>query len=377
MSALGVDAVGARPAKNADVVLGEDWIGPDAAAESEARAKRDRRGVIAMNRSPLARKIITFNLLAILVLVAGVLFLNPFRDSLTAQRERSLVVEAELISSFFEANLANAADDIPAAEGFAAVLDALDLPNGAELYVFGPSGTLLAAAREDGAPGTAGQSEDDGRATLITDILHSLWEGISSVSGKDLSEASAASDNVDRARDLAARVAAAGTQVRSTTDLYGNTIFTVATPVEVDGAMIATLAMASAAGEIDQLVRSEREQILQMFVIAILVSIGLSLVLASTIANPLSDLAAAAEIGREKNSRRISPSRVSAESASSRVSRPSPSTSAKSTTRRNSRPAMRGVPRARAAISESPSASAATPISRAPRATICCSSAGL
>ena len=50
---------GAQPARQADVVLGEDWIGPDAAAESEARAKRDRRGVIAMNRSPLARKIIT------------------------------------------------------------------------------------------------------------------------------------------------------------------------------------------------------------------------------------------------------------------------------------------------------------------------------
>ena len=38
------------------------------------------------------------------------------------------------------------------------------------------------------------------------------------------------------------------------------------------------------------LAEAERERVLQMFVIAILVSIGLSLVLASTIANPLSDL---------------------------------------------------------------------------------------
>ena len=105
MLSSGVNLVGAKPAKHADVVLGEDWIGPDAAAESEARAKRDRRGVIAMNRSPLARKIITFNLLAILVLVAGVLYLNPFRDSLVFQRERGLVIEAELISGFFEARL--------------------------------------------------------------------------------------------------------------------------------------------------------------------------------------------------------------------------------------------------------------------------------
>ena len=56
--------------------------------------------------------------------------------------------------------------------------------------------------------------------------------------------------------------------------------------------------------------RAEREQILQMFVIAILVSVGLSLVLASTIANPLADLATAAEVGRDRNSRKMSPGRV-------------------------------------------------------------------
>jgi two-component system sensor histidine kinase ChvG len=61
------------------------------------------------------------------------------------------------------------------------------------------------------------------------------------------------------------------------------------------------LVVTTAAGEIDQLVRGEREELLQMFVVALFVSIGLSFVLASTIANPLSDLAAAAELGRDKN----------------------------------------------------------------------------
>ncbi len=93
-------------------------------------------------------------------------------------------------------------------------------------------------------------------------------------------------------------------------DDFGQTVFSVATPIMQGDTPVGAVAIASAAGEIDQLVRSEREQVLQMFVIAILVSIGLSLVLASTIANPLSDLAAAAEIGREKNARRFSPSRV-------------------------------------------------------------------
>ena len=70
------------------------------------------------------------------------------------------------------------------------------------------------------------------------------------------------------------------------------------------------VAHAPRAGEIDGLVRRERERVLQMFVIATLVSIGLSLVLASTIANPLADLAAAAELGRDKDARKMNPGRI-------------------------------------------------------------------
>ena len=66
------------------------------------------------------------------------------------------------------------------------------------------------------------------------------------------------------------------------------------------GQSVGVVALASASGEIDTLVKSERERVLQMFLIATLVSIGLSLVLASTISNPLSDLAMAAEVGTQK-----------------------------------------------------------------------------
>jgi two-component system sensor histidine kinase ChvG len=66
----------------------------------------------------------------------------------------------------------------------------------------------------------------------------------------------------------------------------------------------------TAAGEVDSLVRKEREQVLRLFLVGVLVSIGLSLVLASTIANPLADLAAAAETSHEKNARRMSPVKV-------------------------------------------------------------------
>ena len=312
--ASGIDVVGAKPLQKADVVLGEDWVGPDAKVESELRAKREERGLISINRSPLARKIITFNLLAILVLVAGVLFLNPFRDSLVLQRERGLVTEAELISGVFEAQLSLRAAAPDANRGPfepAQTLAALDLVGSADVFVFSPDGEIVAttvgAPAEDIPPVSGLQS--DNRTTLITDFLNVAWEGLSRIfSPPDIERPEQSSEALARALvDAALR---GQTQVRTGTDPDGNTIFSVATPIVVNDQSIGVIALTSVAGEIDTLVRNEREQVLQMFVIAILVSIGLSLVLASTIANPLSDLAAAAEIGRDKNSRKISPSRV-------------------------------------------------------------------
>lgn len=304
--------VGSKPVKQAEVVLGEDWVGPDAKVESELRAKREKRGLISINRSPLARKIITFNLLAILILVAGVLFLNPFRDSLVIQRERGLVIEAELISEVFEANLR-----LTTAQAGAAAFDAedtlaaLDLTSPADVFVFATDGAVVATTvgmERSAVPPIAGLQTDD-RTTLITDLLNGAWESMSSLIAP-VENATPEVSPEDQARALVEAALGGETQVRTGHDANGNTIFTVATPIIVNGQAVGAVALTSEAGEIDKLVRNEREQVLQMFVIAILVSVGLSLVLASTIANPLSDLAAAAEIGQDKNSRRIAPGRV-------------------------------------------------------------------
>ncbi|MEM8934659.1 MAG: sensor N-terminal transmembrane domain-containing protein, partial [Acidobacteriota bacterium] len=83
---LGLEGERAGAGIEDDLVLGEDWVAPHSEAGRATVARRRRRGVISINRSPLARKIITFNLLALIVLVAGVLWLNPVRDNLVIQR---------------------------------------------------------------------------------------------------------------------------------------------------------------------------------------------------------------------------------------------------------------------------------------------------
>ena len=318
--AASIDLGSSKPLKssrNPEVVLGEDWVGPDARVESELRAKREKRGFIAINRSPLARKIITFNLLAIVLLVAGLLVLNPFRESLAIQREQGLVSEAELIAEVYEAKIA-AHDVASRVEGGASAFDpkatlrSLDLTSPIDVFVFAPDGAMVATTvgqvRQE-LPPVVGLKTDE-RTTLITGFLSSIGSVISTVSPPVAEQEENEADEELQARSLVSSALEGRTVVGTGTYPFGNKIFTVATPIVVGGEAVGVVALTSSAAEIDSLVRNEREQVLQMFVIAILVSIGLSLVLASTIANPLSDLAAAAEIGRDRNSRKISPARV-------------------------------------------------------------------
>lgn len=303
-----------RASQNSNLVIGEDWTASEAPLEAELQSKREKRNLIALNRSPLARKIITFNLMALIVLVVGVLFLNPFRDSLVIQREAGLVSEAELIAEVFEAKL-----ESPAVQGLefsdlfdpSVLLDGLDIAPGVDVYLFSPAGSLLALSdgTSRGSFPAIESLQDDSRNTIITDFLNAIWDGIAGVFGStDTSLTNITGE--DEARKVLDAALAGQTELHNGRNAVGKSIFSVASPIEVDGKIVGAVALTTVAGHIDQLVRSEREQVLQMFVIAILVSIGLSLVLASTIANPLSDLAAAAELGRDKNAVKVSPSRV-------------------------------------------------------------------
>jgi two-component system, OmpR family, sensor histidine kinase ChvG len=303
-----------RPARRADVVLGEDWVAPDSIIDYELRAGRERRGFISLNRSPLARKIITFNLLAMIVLVAGVLYLNPFRDSLVLQRETGLVAETQLIADVFEAQFpTDSPVNLTSGDGIdlSRTINGIELSDGVDVYVFDTSKAMIATSRGTARarPEVVLGLQHDPRSTVITDLLNKLWEGISTLLAAQDPQRPGQTGN-DLAQELADGAYGGETQIRTSRDASGDAIFAVATPIRQGDTIVGVVAATSIAGEIDRLVRAEREQVLQMFVIAIIVSIGLSLVLASTIANPLSDLAAAAELGRDKNARKMSPNRV-------------------------------------------------------------------
>jgi two-component system sensor histidine kinase ChvG len=287
--------------KDDGVVLGDDFVAPDNVVEDELRVRRERRGFFSLRESSLTRKIITFNLIALSVLVAGILYFNSSRDSLAIQRANSIVSEVELIADVFEAQMPTVGpvnlvtgDGIDVGE----TLSGLDIQQGAEVFVFDTTGTLAGQT-----VGTRPQIENPAgeKPTSITDGLIKVWNWLSIPFDALVGEQSQVS-TLAQAKELVAPTLQSGTQFEmGETD--GATIFMVASPVMQGGQPVAVVSMASASGEIDRVAAAGRERVLQMFLVATLVSVGLSLILASAIANPLADLASAAEIGGDRDRR--------------------------------------------------------------------------
>ncbi len=299
-----------RAVRSADIVLGDDYVSPDALHETVERETAAKRGVLTLNTSPLARKIITFNLLGLIVLLAGILYLNPSRESLALQRATSLAAEAELVADVFEARLLSQAESgVDNVTGIRAedTLAAMTLYRGTEVYVFDGSGNLMAVA--EGTRSRAELADVGENDTYITDALTTVWQWMVQFFAPTDSVA-AGVENEEIVRDMIGGARINETRMATGVGAYGDTVFTVATPIMVGDLPVGAIAMASSTTEIDRLVSVERERVLRMFVVALFVSVGLSLLLASTIANPLSDLAAAAEIGRDRNRTRYSPGRV-------------------------------------------------------------------
>ncbi len=292
--------------KPGSLVLGDDWVSSDAIDEVAANGGNTRRGLFLLNRSPLARKIIIFNLMALVVLVAGVLFMNPFRDSLVLQREQGLVTESRLIAQVIEASIA-----AQGGQGDAALLqksvDEVAIGRGVEVYLYNLAGVQM--AKSLGSLDTDALLPQGSRSTIITGFLDTVWDSVSGFI--DFSPSKVVVESGEPlALSLLPKALQGESSASSGRGLGGGSYFGVGTPISQAGKVIGAVVLTSAQGEIDQLVRYEREQVLQMFIIALLVSIGLSLVLASTIANPLSDLAAAAELGRDRDARKMSPGRI-------------------------------------------------------------------
>jgi len=293
----------------AEVVLGEDWVRPQGSVDSEIRSHRARRGLSTIFRSPLARKIILFNLLALVALVAGILFTNPFRDSLVRQHQAAMIAQAETIADLLGALPGLAGADPEQATALRArALAAISPGPQAEIVLLDSRGRIEAALAEvPPRPSTPPPGTGLTERTPVSDALDGVLGLLDRLFRRGPAPVPAAAQLLAEMHGQAMAGQSASLALRQ----GGEFRLLAAAPLyDLSGQPSGAVVVQQMPRDIAAMMRAEREQVLQMFLVMLLVSVGLSLVLASTIANPLSDLATAAELGRDRNARRMSPGRV-------------------------------------------------------------------
>lgn len=274
--------------------------------------------------SSLTRWILFLNLAALGVLVVGILYLNTFRDGLIDARVESLMTQGEIIAGAIAASATVETDSISidperllelqAGESLPPAgdqLDSLDFPINPE--------RVAPVLRRLISPTRTRARIYDRDANLLLDSRHLYSRG--QVLRYDLPPvAEEEPDIIDRLQkfvtDLFRRTdlpvyyeqpggsgaafpevmnalaGAPSTVVRVSEK--GEMIVSVAVPVQRFRAVLGTLLLSTQGGDIDKIVAAERRAIFRVFGVAAIVTAILSMLLASTIANPLRRLSAAA-----------------------------------------------------------------------------------
>ncbi|RMD94666.1 MAG: HAMP domain-containing protein [Alphaproteobacteria bacterium] len=289
-----IDTRNSLAGDEADVILGDNWDERAPSTSGDDSMPDDPRW-FRLNRSGLARKIVTYNLIALVVLVAGILFVSPGRERLVEARLATLAREAGLVARVFEAAMpAFGPVDLVEGDGLRLreVAGGLDLAPGTVLFVFDQAGAL--ALRQDGPAlgGDGGGAPIGGAVARFADWVSGFFR---------TEDAGAQPDLAELARQAARQATPGSHLLQLPAGPKGAPVMAAAVPIARDGELLGAVVLASDNREIERLVREDRERVLQMFLIALAVSAALSLVLANTIASPLADLAQAAEIGRAAN----------------------------------------------------------------------------
>jgi len=306
---------------------------PDAALEhfvGEEEKEPPRRIIAAALRavwrtmsSSLTRRIVLMNLAALAVLLSSILYLNQFREGLIDARVESLVTQGRIIadsisvSATVETNtitfdpeklleLQTGETALPSYDTFdsldipidpekiAPVLRELIKPTRTRARIYDPEGVLILDSRYLYAGGQIlrfdlpGVSEEKiGMIDWIGNTLNQLLQQRDLPVYKDLQGSGTQYPEV-----ASALIGSSSSVVRMTED--GKLIISVAIPVQRFRAVLGVLLLSTQGSDIDRIIAEERLAILRIFLVAAIVMVVLSILMASTIATPLRKLARAA-----------------------------------------------------------------------------------
>ena len=264
--------------------------------------------------SPLTRRILAVNVLALALLAGGFLYLGKYQASLVSQQIEALKMQGEVFA---------------AALGEGAVLDSVDEgeillpdlarqmmrrlvePTRARARLFDTKGDIIADSHVLRGPGDSVQVLElpapDARGAIVR-IADGVYDWIVDKLPRRKhypayfeSASPRAEDYVEVARALLGET---GSAIRSD-PASGGLVFSVAIPVQRYKQVLGAVMLSTSSAEIEEAVRTVRLELLRIFIVALLVTVLLSLYLAGTIARPVHRLAEAAERVRRGQGRQL------------------------------------------------------------------------
>jgi two-component system sensor histidine kinase ChvG len=274
--------------------------------------------------SSLTQRIVVLNLAGLAVLVTGILYLNQFRDGLIDARVESLMTQGEIIAGAIAASATvetgtisidpekllelQAGESLPPGserldsldfpinpERVAPVLRRLISPTRTRARIYDRDTNLLLDSRHLYSRGQilrydlpGSEPDEQGFLENIGDALGGFFRRTDLPVYSETPGGSGSS----YPEVINALSGSPSTVVRVSEQ--GEMIVSVAVPVQRFRAVLGALMLSTQGGDIDKIVAAERMAIVRVFAVAALVTAILSMLLASTIANPLRRLAAAA-----------------------------------------------------------------------------------
>jgi two-component system, OmpR family, sensor histidine kinase ChvG len=274
--------------------------------------------------SSLLRRILILNLAALVVLLTGILYMNQFREGLIDARVESLMTQGEIIAGAISASASVDTDalridpeklfELQAGQSIAPSIDTLDSaeflinpervapvlrrlisPTRTRARVYDRDGELILDTRHLYSGGQVLRYELEPLDGDQPGIFERAWGAV--VALFDRSNLPVHIEKPGENASTYSEVVGAlegqtGTVVRMSPD--NEIIVSVAVPVQRYRAVLGVLQLSTQGADIDKIIFAERMAVLRVFTVASIVTLLLSLLLASTIATPLKKLSAAA-----------------------------------------------------------------------------------
>jgi len=272
--------------------------------------RRDRRRRWPI--SPLTRRILAVNVLALALLAGGFLYLGKYQASLVGQQIESLKTQGQV----FAAALGEGAVLDSADEGEILLPDlARDMmrrlvePTRTRARLFSVKGEVIADSRVLRGPGDSIQvlelpaPKTTGPIMRLTDRIYDWIVGELPRRTRYPVYRESASQRADDYPEAIRALRGETTSAIRRDPASSGLVLSVATPIQRYKQVLGAVMLSTGSGEIEEEVRTVRLELLRIFGVALLVTVLLSFYLAGTIVRPIRRLAGAAERARGRRAR--------------------------------------------------------------------------